>query len=174
MSERAVAIGLITLCFAYLSWVAWSAHLALDPQVTTRGLWRALPPPRVFELHEGAETLLDDRRGSLPELLSRRYRLDQAQVERALNEPEPLEGLARWLRGQRLSVELGPLKEDTPLPALLFQAQGAHRGGRLLIARYAGGWVRYEPARGVLLGPLPSGWLGAPCLTSPALDEARW
>jgi hypothetical protein len=174
MSERATAFGLLALCGAYLGWVAWSALLALDPQVTSQGLYRTLPPPRVTQ-HQGRDvTLLDARPGTLVGELARRYHLPHADVRLALAQRRPLESLSALLSARGETVKRAPLRLDSALPSLVWITEGTQSGLHLLIGRYAGGWVRYEPTLGALMGPIETEWLGAPSLTSSALRERRW
>ena len=174
MSERATAFGLLALCVAYLSWVAWSALLALDPQITSQGLYRTLPPPKGIQSHGLDMTLLDPRPGTLEGELARRYDVNHEAVRRALATQQPLEALSALLSAQGASVKRAPLQGGSALPALVWIAEGPQAGVHLLIGRYAGEWVRYEPSSGVVMGVLQSDWLGAPSLSSSALRERRW
>ena len=171
MSERALALSIGALCAVYLSWVAWSAAAALHPKITTQGLSRVYHPPRA--LPPSRDTLLDPRAQSLSDELSWRYQLSLS-LQEPEGEPRGLNSARQELKRRGARASLGSLNEQSELPCLVELRGQAGPELHLLIARYAGEWVRFDPAQGVLLGPLPSGWLGQPTLTSELMREGRW
>ena len=174
MSERAVALGVLVGCACYLIWVALSAHSALSPALRSQGLTRVYLPPKTTEKPGEGRLILDPRPSSLSRELERRYRWPHEALDSELGPLSSAEALSAWLteRGER--PELSPLREDSHLPVILWAGERGRLRPLLLIARYGGEWVRFEPSRGVLLGPLPHGSLGQPALSSASLREPRW
>lgn len=168
-----MAHGLLTLCGFYLLWIIWEAYFALSPQIRSRGLHREIAAPQIIQNEAGHTVLLDARVGSLAQELNDRYRWPQALIKEILNSPKPQQALITWLISQGDHPQLIAFHDQIDLPALLWD-QKQEREPILLIARYAGQWVRYDAQLGVVLGDLPVDDSSSLALTSDSLNEARW
>jgi hypothetical protein len=196
---RPTSTLLLALCALYALHLGAQIVWALEPEVSSRGLTRDYPAPQQLE---GGAALLDPLTRPLPAELKRRYQLSD-QLEEALGAllaswapqltPQArLAELEALLTSHALSVRRALITQEAPLPLLLTpaspsplaqaltrqltQSRERERASpvALLIARYAGVWVWFEPSVGVLLAELPAEWRELEGLSIEGWREVRW
>lgn len=198
-SARPLSTLLFVVCALYVLHLSSQVWWALEPEVSSRGLTRDYPPPQTLE--GGAvllDPLLDPLTRPLPAELKRRYQLSGA-LEAELSElikrwgphlsPQArLVELKALLTSHKLTVHQALLQPESPLPLLIAPpepsaiAQALAQPSNpkpppalaLLIARYAGVWVWFEPSVGVVLDELPAEWRDLEALSIKEWREVRW